>query len=447
MPSPAGIVYNEGNHSQRVFPAEEALSVLDIKVLRSEPERVRSALEKRGATVALAPFLDLDGRRREKLFTVEQLKNRRNVVSKEIGRQKQSGGDSRALVKEMAAAGAEIKQLDDEVRALEEELRQALLLIPNLPRASVPAGLDESANVEVRRWGIPRHFEFTPKPHWELGEALGILDFERGAKVSGARFTFLKGLGARLERALIDFMLEIHSTRGYQEIFPPFLVNRQSMTGTGQLPKFEEDMFACTPGEYFLIPTAEVPVTNLHAGEILDQADLPLRYAAYSACFRAEAGAAGRDTRGLVRQHQFNKVELVKFTRPEDSGEEHERLVADAEEVLRRLGLPYRVMLLCAGDMGFSAAMCYDLEVWLPSSGRYREISSCSNFEDFQARRAEIKFRRAPGAKPEYVHTLNGSGLAVGRTLAAIIENCQQADGTVIVPELLRERMRVERIG
>lgn len=421
--------------------------MLDIKLLRADAERVQLGLEKRGATVALAPFLALDGARREKLFAVEQLKNKRNVVSKEIGRLKQAGGDSAPLVEEMSRVGEEIKRLDDEIRGLEEELRQSLLLIPNLPHETVPAGLDETANVEVRRWGEPRVFDFEPLPHWDLGERLGILDFGRGAKVSGARFTFLRGLGARLERALIDFMLETHASRGYEEIFPPFLVNRQAMTGTGQLPKFEEDMFACRPGEYFLVPTAEVPVTNLHAGEILEAAQLPLKYAAYSACFRAEAGAAGRDTRGLIRQHQFNKVELVKFAKPEDSYTEHERLVEDAAEILRLLGLPYRVMLLCAGDMGFSAAKCYDLEVWLPSNGRYREISSCSNFEDFQARRAEIKYRPAPGSKPEYVHTLNGSGLAVGRTLAAILENYQQADGTVIVPEVLRGRMRVDKIG
>ena len=421
--------------------------MLDLKLLRANPEQVRRGLEKRGSTVSLAPFLELDERRRETLFAVEQLKSRRNTVSKEIGQAKASGADCAALIADMTRVGEEIGRLDGEIRGLEEELRQSLLVIPNIPHDSVPAGVDETGNIEVRRWGQPRDFDFMPKPHWELGEALDILDFERGAKVSGARFTFLKGLGARLERALVDFMLEVHTSRGYQEIFPPFLVNRQAMTGTGQLPKFEEDMFSCTPGGYFLIPTAEVPVTNLHAGEILDAAELPRKYAAYSACFRAEAGAAGRDTRGLVRQHQFNKVELVKFVRPEESYAEHENLVGDAEEILQRLGLPYRVMLLCAGDMGFSAAKCYDLEVWLPSSGRYREISSCSNFEGFQARRAEIKFRPAPGAKPEYVHTLNGSGLAVGRTMAAIIENCQETDGSILLPEVLRERMRTDRIG
>lgn len=412
--------------------------MLDLKLIRTNPDQVRTGLAKRGAEGLVDELLRLDRERRENLTKVEALKNKRNVVSKEVGRLKAAKVDATNLINEMKEVNEEIKRLDEVVRTLEEEINRILYTLPNLPQEDVPVGSDDQTNVEIRRWGTPRTFGFEPKPHWEIGEELEILDFERGAKISGARFTVLKGLGARLERALVNFMLDLHINKhGYTEIFPPFLVNRDCMVGTGQLPKFEEDMFKVTTGDYYLIPTAEVPVTNLHREEILEAASLPKKYVAYTACFRAEAGSAGRDTRGLIRQHQFNKVELVKLTTPEDSYREHESLVHDAEEVLQLLNLPYRVMLLSSGDMGFSASKCYDLEVWLPSFGVYREISSCSNFEAFQARRANLRFRREPDAKPEFVHTLNGSGLAVGRTLAAIIENYQQADGSVAIPEVL----------
>jgi seryl-tRNA synthetase len=421
--------------------------MLDIKLVRSQPEKVREGMAKRGANVPLDEFLKIDEERRKKLVEVEQLKNRRNTVSKEVGRLKAQGQDAAAIIREMQETGNRIAGLDQEIRAIEERLEEILMVIPNLPNESVPVGKDERENREIRSWGEPRRFDFEPKSHDELGNALEIMDFERAAKISGARFVVMKQWGARLERALINYMLDLHTGKhGYTEIFPPFLVNRSAMLGTGQLPKFEEDMFKCTPGEFFLVPTAEVPVTNLHREEILTNAQLPIRYAAYTACFRAEAGSAGRDTRGIIRQHQFNKVELVKFTRPEDSYTEHEMLVNDAAAVLENLGLPYRVMLLCSGDQGFSAAKCYDLEVWLPSFDTYREISSCSNFEDFQARRAGIRYRPAPGAKPEFVHTLNGSGLAVGRTVAAILENYQNEDGSVTIPEVLRPFMGVDRI-
>lgn len=413
--------------------------MLDIRMVRNEPEKVVEGLRKRGAKVSLDDFLRMDEERRQKLVEVEGLKNQRNIVSKEVGRRKAAKEDATELIQEMQTVGERIKVLDEAVRGMEEKLEEMLLYIPNIPDVSVPEGPDETANLQVRAWGTPRQFDFQPKSHWEIGEPLGILDFERGAKISGARFTVMRGWGAKLERALVNFMLDLHTKEhGYTEIFPPFLVNRDCMVGTGQLPKFEEDAFKVTPGDYFLVPTAEVPVTNLHRDEILDPEQLPIYYAAYTACFRAEAGAAGRDTRGLIRQHQFNKVEMVKFTRPEDSEAEHEKLVANAEAVLARLGLPYRVVLLCSGDMGFSASKCYDLEVWLPSFNTYREISSCSNFKDFQARRANIRYRPEPGAKPEFVHTLNGSGVAVGRTVAAILENYQNEDGSVTVPEALR---------
>jgi seryl-tRNA synthetase len=413
--------------------------MLDIKLVRTAPDKVREGMAKRGAKVSLDEFIALDEERRRALVEVEQLKNRRNVVSKEVGKLKSQGGDATALIAEMQQVGDRIGEMDRQVKEIEERLEAILMVIPNLPHESVPVGPDESGNQLVRTWGEPRRFDFEPKTHDEVGVGLGLMDFERAAKISGARFVVMRQWGARLERALINFMLDLHTgEHGYTEIFPPFLVNRASMIGTGQLPKFEEDMFKAGPGEFYLIPTAEVPVTNLHRDEILEAESLPIKYAAYTACFRAEAGSAGRDTRGIIRQHQFNKVELVKFTRPEASYAEHEKLVNDAETVLQRLGLPYRVMLLCSGDQGFSAAKCYDLEVWLPSFNMYREISSCSNFEDFQARRAGIKFRPAPGAKPEFVHTLNGSGVAVGRTVAAILENYQNEDGSVTVPEALR---------
>jgi len=421
--------------------------MLDLKFVRDNLPEVEQSLKNRNATVDLSEFIGLDKKRRDLLFEVEALKGKRNTESQEVSRLKKAGQDATELILEMRVVGDRIGELDAEVKEIETKLTSILMYIPNIPHASVPVGADEADNPEIRRWGEPRKFDKTPLPHWEIGENLGILDFERGGKVSGARFTFSKGLGSRLERSLISFMIDLHTQEhGYTEFFPPFIVNRESMIGTGQLPKFAEDMFKLEGYEYYLIPTAEVPVTNYHRGEILDGKDLPLYYTAYSACFRAEAGAAGRDTRGLIRQHQFNKVEMVKFTKPEDSYEELEKLTLNAEKVLQRLELPYRTILLCTGDMGFSSAKTYDLEVWLPSADRYREISSCSNFEDYQARRAEIKFRREPKAKPEYVHTLNGSGVAVGRTVAAILENYQQEDGSVTVPYALRPYMGVNVI-
>lgn len=372
---------------------------------------------------------------------VEAMKNKQNTVSREIPKLKKAGEDTTAIMAEMKELSGKIKELDGQLSVLEEELKNALLSIPNTPYKDVQFGEDDSDNVEVRKFGEPTTFDFEPKAHWDVGEDLDILDFERAAKISGARFTVYKGLGARLERAVINFMLDLHTIdQDYTEILPPFMVNRAAMTGTGQLPKFEEDMFYIPQKDFFLIPTAEVPVTNLRGGEIMDEKELPVYYTAYTPCFRAEAGSAGRDTRGLIRQHQFNKVELVKFVDPETSYDELEKLTADAEEVLKILNIPYRVVRLSSGDLGFSSAMTYDIEVWMPSYGRYVEISSCSNFEDFQARRAGIRFRREKG-KPEFVHTLNGSGLAVGRTVAAILENYQQADGSVVIPEALRKYM------
>jgi len=415
--------------------------MLDLKFVRNNPGIVRDALAKRGSPVSLNDFLSLDEQRRDKLFVVEQMKSRRNVVSEEIGRLKKSGKETGDMVLEMRELSQQIKERDEEIKAIEEKLQTILLNIPNIPHESVPAGNGEADNPVVRTWGEPRKFDFTPRPHWEIGEALDIIDFERGGKVTGARFSFYKGFGSRLERSVISFMMDLHtSEHNYVEIFPPFMVNRDSMVGTGQLPKFAEDMFKIENTDYYLIPTAEVPVTNLYRNEILDGEKLPIYHCAYSACFRAEAGAAGRDTRGLIRQHQFNKVELVKFCRPEQSYEELEKLTANAERVLQLLGLPYRVVVLCAGDLGFSSAKTYDIEVWLPSYQDYKEISSCSNFEDYQARRAGIRFRNQKG-KVELVHTLNGSGLAVGRTVAAILENYQESDGTVTIPELLRPYM------
>ena len=415
--------------------------MLDLKFVRGNPQKVQEALTSRGAKLSLTEFLQLDEQRREKLFTVEQMKNRRNVISEEIGRLKKAGKDEPDMIVEMRDLSRSIKQKDEEIKEVEGRLQEILLVIPNIPHESVPVGADAADNQVVRQWGKPRDFGFAPRPHWEIGENLNILDFERGGKVTGARFCFYKGLGARLERAVISFMLDLHTgEHGYTEIFPPFMVNRDSMIGTGQLPKFAEDMFKIEGTEYYLIPTAEVPVTNLYRGEILDGSKLPISHCAYSACFRAEAGAAGRDTRGLIRLHQFNKVELVKFCKPEDSYAELEKLTGNAEKVLQLLGLPYRAVVLCTGDMGFSSAKTYDLEVWLPSYQDYKEISSCSNFGDFQARRAGIRYRNDKG-KVELAHTLNGSGLAVGRTVAAIMENCQEADGTVTIPEVLRPYM------
>lgn len=413
--------------------------MLDARILRNDPDRVRESQKKRGEpTEVVDEFLRLDARRRELLAEVEALKARRNKVSQEVAKLKKAGQDAEALILEMREVGDSIKELDNELRTVEEKLQYVQLTIPNIPHESVPVGDSEDDNVEVKKWGEIRQFDFEPKPHWEVAAQLGILDFEAGSKVTGARFVFYKGLGARLERALINFMLDIHTAEhGYIEVLPPFVVNRASMTGTGNLPKFEEDAFKLADTDYFLVPTAEVPVTNLHRDEILQAADLPRYYVAYTPCFRSEAGAAGRDTRGLIRMHQFNKVEMVKFTLPENSYEEWMKLVNNAETVLRRLNLPYRALDMCTADLGFGPAKKYDLEVWLPAADQYREISSCSNFEDFQARRANIRFRRDAKAKPEFVHTINGSGLAVGRTVAAILENYQQKDGSVEIPAAL----------
>ena len=421
--------------------------MLDVKFVRENPELVEAGLKKRGMEMGLDNFLALEKKRRQTLGEVEQLKSRRNKVSETIAQKKKAGEEAQDLIEEMRAVSQQIKELDEQLKAMEEDIQASLLNIPNIPHDSVPEGLSDEDNQEVRRWGEPRQFDFTPKAHWEIAEDLDILDFERAGKVTGTRFTFYKGLGARLERALINFMLDLHTgEHNYVELFPPFLVNSFSMTGTGQLPKFAEDMFKVENHDLYLIPTAEVPVTNIYANEILDGAKLPIYHCAYSACFRAEAGAHGRDTRGLIRQHQFNKVELVKFAHPDHSYEELEKLTNNAERVLQLLGLPYRVVNLCAGDLGFSSAKTYDLEVWLPAFNNYREISSCSNFEDFQARRANIRFREGK-SKPRYVHTLNGSGVAVGRTVAAILENYQEADGSVRIPEVLQPYMGgIERI-
>lgn len=424
--------------------------MLDIKLLRNDFDKVAQALKNRQASAELiAEFPKLDSSRREKLTESDQLKNRRNVVSQEVAKLKKSGGNADELIAEMKNVGDRIKQLDEEIREIDVGLDALLLSIPNVPHESVPVGASEADNVEVRKSGEPREFEFDAKPHWEIGQDLGILDFENAGKVTGSRFVFYKGLGARLERALINFMMDLHADRhGYEEVLPPYIVNRDSLVGTGQLPKFSEDLFKIADTEYFLIPTAEVPVTNIHRDEILTAEALPKRFVAFSGCFRSEAGAAGRDTRGLIRQHQFNKVELVQLVKPEESYDVLEQLTNHAERVLQLLGLPYRVLALCTGDMGFGSAKTYDIEVWLPSAGTYREISSCTNFEDFQARRAAIRYRPETGAKPEFVHTLNGSGLALGRTVAAILENYQQADGTIVVPEALRPYMGgVEVIG
>ncbi|MFY4777416.1 serine--tRNA ligase [Metabacillus sp. RGM 3146] len=417
--------------------------MLDIKLLRQNFEEVKSKLQHRGEDLTdFEKFEDLDKRRRELILQTEELKSKRNDVSGQIAKIKKEKQDADHLIAEMREVGDKIKELDDVLRAVEESLETLLMSIPNIPHESVPVGETEDDNVEVRKWGELPQFSYDAKPHWDVADHLGILDFERASKVTGSRFVFYKGLGARLERALFNFMLDLHvDEHGYTEIIPPYIVNRASMTGTGQLPKFEEDAFKIADEDYFLIPTAEVPVTNLHRDEILSADSLPISYAAFSACFRSEAGSAGRDTRGLIRQHQFNKVELVKFVKPEDSYAELEKLTGHAEKVLQLLKLPYRVLSMCTADLGFTAAKKYDLEVWLPSYGTYREISSCSNFESFQARRANIRFRPDVKAKPEPVHTLNGSGLALGRTVAAILENYQQEDGSVVIPEVLRPYM------
>ncbi len=421
--------------------------MLDLKFVREHLSEVKERIGKRGLPIDWDLFVNLDKERREILQEVEQLRAGRNQVSDLIARKKKNKEDPTVEIAEMREVSARIKELETTLEAKEEALRQLLMEMPNLPHESVIVGKGEEDNLEIRRWGKIPEFSFAPRPHWEIGEELGILDFDRGAKIAGARFTLYKREGALLERALINFMLDLHTKEhGYQEVLPPILVNRKSMTGTGQLPKFEEDLFRVIDPDYFLIPTAEVPVTNIHQDEILAEEELPIYYAAFTPCFRKEAGSYGKDTRGLIRQHQFNKVELVKFTTPETSYAELERLTRDAEEVLKRLGIPYRVVMLCTGDLGFSAAKTYDLEAWLPGQGVYKEISSCSNFEDFQARRANIRYRPKGKKGTEFVHTLNGSGLAIGRTVVAILENYQQEDGSVIIPEALIPYMGIKKI-
>ena len=421
--------------------------MLDIKLIRENPDLVKRAMKTRNKDMdaLVDEILEIDARRRELSSKRDQLKARQNAAGKMIPQLKKEGKDTSELMAEMNAVKDAIKADDEELTALENKQKSIMYEFPNIPSETTPIGKDDSENVEIRRWGEPRKFDFEAEAHWDIGARLGILDPETAAKVTGARFHFYKGLGARLERSIINFYLNTHTEHGYTEIFPPFMVNRASMTGTGQLPKFEEDAFKLT-NDYFLIPTAEVPVTNMHRDEILDGSRLPLKYCAYSACFRAEAGSAGRDTRGLIRQHQFNKVELVKFVKPEDSYKELESLTGDAERVLQLLGLPYRVVALSTGDIGFSSAKTYDIEVWMPSYGRYVEISSCSNFEDFQARRASIRYKEDAKSKATLVHTLNGSGVAIGRTVAAILENYQNADGSITVPEVLREYMGTDVI-
>ena len=416
--------------------------MLDIKYLRQNIEFVALKMAERGQGMNFDTFASLDSHRRKILQEVEGLRSERNLVSKQIGEKKKKGEDADEIIARMGEVSTRIKDLEEDLKKTDGDLEQIVMTIPNIPHESVVNGKDSNDNPVIRVWGDKPSFTFQPRPHWDIGEELKILDFAAGAKLTGARFTLYRGAGARLERALINFMLDLHTKEhGYTELLPPFIVNRESMTGTGQLPKFEEDLFKLEKLDYFLIPTAEVPVTNIHRGDILSERDLPIRYAAYTPCFRAEAGSYGKDTRGLIRQHQFNKVELVKFSKPEDSYDELEKLTLNAEEVLRRLRISYRVVSLCTGDLGFSAAKTYDIEVWLPGQDTYREISSCSNFEDFQARRASIRFRREQTKKIELVHTLNGSGLAVGRTLVAILENYQQADGSVLIPDALKPYM------
>ena len=422
--------------------------MLDIKMVRANPDLVKQAMKTRNKDMdaQVDRVIAIDAERRELSAKADGVKARQNAASKDIARLKKEGGDASAIMDEMKRLAEEGKELSARAADLETEQRNILLSIPNIPHASVPVGKDDTENVEQRRWGEPRAFDFEPEAHWDIGKRLELFDPEVAAKITGKRFHVYKGLGARLERSIINFFLNTHTENGYTEILPPFMVNRASMTGTGQLPKFEEDAFKLTDPDYFLIPTAEVPVTNMHRDEILDGASLPIKYCAYSACFRAEAGSAGRDTRGLIRQHQFNKVELVKFADPATSYEELDKLTHDAERVLQLLGLPYRVVALSTGDLGFSSAKTFDIEVWMPSYGRYVEISSCSNFEVYQARRAAIRFKRDKADKAQLVHTLNGSGVAVGRTVAAILENYQNADGSVTVPEVLRPYMGVDVI-
>ncbi len=412
--------------------------MLDLKFVRTNIEDIRSMVKNRGYDLDISLFETIDRKRREILPSLEDLRHRRNKVNQEIAEMKKKGEDASRVIAEMKDVSAEIKEKEGALSRIEDQLNPLLMIIPNMPHETVVAGADENDNPVIRTWGEKREMDFAPLPHWEIGESLHILDFARAAKIAGARFALYLGAGAKLERALINFMLDIHTNEhGYTEVLPPFMVNAASMTGTGQLPKFEEDLFKVKDWDFYLIPTAEVPVTNIHREEILQEAALPINYVAYTPCFRSEAGSYGKDTRGLIRQHQFNKVELVKFSKPEESYEELEKLTTNAEEILRRLGLPYRVISLCTGDLGFSAAKTYDLEVWLPGQNLYREISSCSNFCDFQARRAGIRFKRKGARGTELIHTLNGSGLAVGRTLVAVLENYQQKDGSVAIPEAL----------
>ena len=423
--------------------------MLDIKFLRQNIDLVRKKMVERGQDVNLNAFSALDEKRRSVLQEVETLRNERNTASREIGEKKKKKEDASGLIARMSEVSDRIKELDESLKQIEDDLRNILMVIPNVPHESVAYGTSSEDNPVIRMWGEKPKFNFIPKPHWEIGEDLNILDFTRGAKITGAQFTLYRGAGAMLERAIINFMLDLHTAEhGYTEVLTPFMVNSESMTGTGQLPKFAEDLFKIDGMDYYLIPTAEVPVTNIHRDEILNEKDLPTYYVAYSPCFRAEAGSYGKDTRGLIRQHQFNKVELVKFTTPETSYDELEKLTINAEEILKRLNIHFRTVSLCTADLGFSSAKTYDIEVWLPGQDTYREISSCSNFEDFQARRASIRFRREGSGKVEFVHTLNGSGLAVGRTVVAVLENYQQADGSVIVPETLRLYMKgIDRIS
>jgi len=422
--------------------------MLDIKFLRQNVDFVRRKIQERGQEIDLSVFTGLDAQRRDVLQEVEALRNERNQASKEIGERKKRKEDASAIITRMGEVSNRIRELEEELKKIEVQLEAIMLIIPNIPHESVVVGTSTEDNPVIRKWGHEPHFDFTPKSHWEIGENLNILDFARGSKITGARFTLYRGAGAMLERAVINFMLDLHiSEHRYMEVLTPFMVNRESMTGTGQLPKFEADLFKIDGLDYFLIPTAEVPVTNIHRDEILSEKDLPIYYVAYSPCFRSEAGSYGKDTRGLIRQHQFNKVEMVKFTTPETSYEELEKLTLNAEEILKRLNIPFRTVSLCTADIGFSSAKTYDVEAWLPGQDAYREISSCSNFEDFQARRASIRFRRESTGKVEFVHTLNGSGLAVGRTVVAVLENYQQADGSVVIPDALIPFMKgIDRI-
>lgn len=420
--------------------------MLDSKFVRENIEIIKESLRNRNYALSLDEFLKFEEQRRSLLKEAEELRNRRNVVSEEIGRLRIQKQDASNLIDEMKLVSDKIKAFDAQLKMLEENTNEFLLNMPNVPHHSVPVGKDETGNVEIRRWGEPRQFDFEPLNHWDIGAILDILDFDRASKIAGARFSLTKGAGAKLERALMNFMLDLNTAKGYTEVFPPIIVNKESMRGTGQLPKFEMELFKISDPEFYLIPTAEVPVTNIHRNEILQEKELPISYTAYTPCFRREAGSYGKDVRGLIRQHQFNKVELVKFVRPEDSYHELESLTNAAEDILQKLGLPYRVVALCTGDIGFAASKTYDLEVWLPGQQKYREISSCSNFIDFQARRANIRFRREGKKGTEFVHTLNGSSLAIGRTLVAILENYQQKDGSVVVPEVLRTYMGMEAI-